>query len=270
MTILEDPAVAAKRERERNVRTVRNLNTVFGEVQHLGPEQQYYKSMVNEQMPLMTRYLREDTKRDESDWSDNSMAPGVALLGAAVARTGFGWHERDTGDKTFDMEHEKDSDKRYKAATDVFDQLLNKMDPQGKWSHGQGLLTRLMLPNSEASRSIFEPLRAELSSLYEKGVPHDDKGLMGYQNTLDSLIERTGDFLGRMVDIDAQLWVEGKNQQGESEKLQKDLLSTAFALKELQRMRTESVKHKYMNDTHLKFSPIQLKKIEVLERKRGF
>src|SRR3989344_8088359 len=95
MTILEDPAVAAKRERERNVRTVRNLNTVFGEVQHLGPEQQYYKSMVNEQMPLMTRYLREDTKRDESDWSDNSMAPGVALLGAAVARTGFGWHERD-------------------------------------------------------------------------------------------------------------------------------------------------------------------------------
>lgn len=262
MTMHVEPNEAAKVESDRNIRTVRNMQEVFDGM-HLGQNEQHLSLMLQEQWPLINKYLRNTTVSESGDGIH--MAPGIAMLGCAMARSGFGRHEIDTGDKKFDEGQEQVSEKRCKAATDVFNQVLGKIFPQGM--SGEVILAGLSIPNGEANRATFEALRTGLSSLYAEGLPHDDLGLLSYQSKIDLLIEQVGDRLGESADINAQLGVDGKITPEESRLYEKDMLTMSIVLKELHNLRWESVRHKYGSHAYDNFSATNLKRIESLERK---
>ncbi len=261
---VDDGEVAAA-ETERNTKNVRNLQEVFSTLA-TSPEEQHISLMLQEQSPLIIKYLKDTTKDGEGGDVYNDMAPGVAMLGFELSRSGFGGEEVDTGDKELNEQNGKTADKRYKAATEVFDQLIRKMYPEGT-SRGDVLLAQLDTPISQGNEATFKTIKDGLTKLYKDGLPHDDKDILQYQRSVDSLINQVGSALGLSAETEAKLGVSGEITPEESKKLRTDMLTMATALKELQNLRRESVRHKYQSRAYENFTPRDLKRIEGLEQK---
>jgi len=265
MVMRVDAEKVAEAEQKRNTETVRNLSEVFGKMD-IGPDDTHMSLMFQEQGPLITKYLKDKTKGGEGGEIYNQMAPGIAMLGFEMARSGFGRGEIDSGDEKLNKELEATSKKRYQAAENVFNQLMNKMYPEGT-SRGDVLIAQLDVPLGEANEPVFSEIKTGLEKLYNEGLPNGDKEILEYQSQIDALIERAGDTLGESAERNAKLGVEGTITTEEQEKYQTDMLTMAMTLKELQNLRRESVRHKYMSRSYDNFQPADLKKIEGLERK---
>jgi len=261
-----DNEAMIKAEQERNIKVIQNLTEVFGGME-ITEDDQHLSLLFQEQSPLLTRYLKKDTVADSGGEIYNKMAPGIAMLGFELARSGFGRGEINSGDPKFDEELEKIAKKRYRAAESVFDQLLNKMYPEST-SGGDVLLRQLEAPQDEAAnQSVFIEIKNMLQALYEKGLPNNDETILKYQNELDLLIEQTGNALGESAETNAKLGVEGKITTEEQSARQTDMLTLAMTLKELQKLRKESVRKKMGSSAYDNISPVEIKRIEDLERR---
>ncbi|MBU0661632.1 hypothetical protein KKG22_05685 [Patescibacteria group bacterium] len=266
MSMHVDDEAMIKAEQKRNVKDIRNLTEVFGGME-LTEDDQHLSLLFQEQSPLITKYLKKDTRGGEGGEIYNQMAPGIAMLGFELARSGFGRSEINSGDPKFDEELERIAKNRYKAAESVFNQLLNKMYPEGT-SSGDVLLRQLEVPQDEAAnQSIFLEIKNKLQALYEKGLPDSDEAILKYQNELDFLIEQTGDALGESAETNAKLGVEGKITPEEQSARQTDMLTLVMTLKELQELRKESVRKKMGSNAYDNISPVEIKRIEDLERR---
>lgn len=253
-------------EQERNINVIRNLTEVFGGME-ITEDDQHLSLLFQEQSPLLTKYLKKDTAGGEGGEIYNQMAPGIAMLGFELARSGFGRSEINSGDPKFDEELEKIAKKRYQAAESVFNQLLNKMYPEGT-SSGDVLLRQLEAPqDATTNQPVFIEIRNQLQALYEKGLPDNDEAILKYQKELDLLIEQTGDALGESAETNAKLGVEGKITVEEQAARQTDMLTLAMTLKELQKIRKESVRKKMGSNAYDNISPVEIKRIEDLERR---
>jgi hypothetical protein len=257
----------AEAEKKRNLQNVRNIQEAFGSMtKTLDQEDQHLSLLLQEQGPLITNYLKKDSRGGQGGDIYKQMAPGIAMLGYQMTNSGFGRHEINTGDKKDEEENEVKAKKLYQAAADVFNQLMQKMYPEGI-SHDDALLAQLDGSLEEANGGIFMQVKNALAELYEKGLPHDNKGISEYQNIIDSLIQLVGNHLGNSVDIQAKLDMDGKGTPEKRENHQADLLTLAMVLKNLHNLRQKLVQHKYGTNAYDNFSPIDLKKIEKLENK---
>ncbi len=256
---------ATEVEKNKNIETIRNLSEVFGKMS-IGSDEKHISLMFQEQGPLITKYLKDKTKGGEGGEIYNQMAPGIAMLGFEMARSGFGREEIDSGDEILNKKLETTSKKRYQAAENVFNQLMNKMYPEGT-SSGEVLTAQLDAPLGKANVPVFAEIKSGLERLYDSGLPNDDKEILEYQSQIDSLIQLVGDTLGESASRNAELGVEGTITTEEQERYQTDMLTMAMALKELHNLRRESVRHKHMSRSYDTFSPTDLKRIEGLEKK---
>jgi hypothetical protein len=266
MKIHVDAKAMEKAEKEGNIKVIRNLTEVFGGME-ITENDQHLSLLFQEQSPLLIKYLKKDTAGGEGGEIYNRMAPGIAILGFEVARSGFGRSEINSGDPKFDEELEKIAKKRYQAAESVFNQLLNKMYPEGT-SSGDVLLRQLEAPqDATTNQPVFLEIRNQLDVLYEGGLPDNYEAILKYQKELDLLIEQTGDALGESAETNTKLGVEGKITVEEQAARQTDMITLAMTLNELQKMRKESVRKKMGSNTYDNISPVEIKRIEDLERR---
>lgn len=257
MSVNSDPV-------ENNVQTLRDLSKVFGGMD-IGKDEQHISLLFQEQSPRIIKYLKESTEGGLGGDQYSDMASGIAMLGFEVARSGFGRGEIDSGDDVLNKKLSEASEQRYRAASNVFGQLLQKMYPEGT-SREQVLLAQLDVPFGEASHGWFTVIKGRLSQLYEQGVPNEDVELLQYQDSIDGLIETVGDSLGRTAESVAKYGVSGEISDKAASDYKTDMLTLAVTLKELQRLRKESVRHKYGSKAYDQLSPSQLHKIEAAER----
>lgn len=267
LNMIVDSDDLIKVEKARDLQNTRNIQEVFyGMSSNLGPEDQNLSLLLQEQGPLIGNYLKKDTPSGQGGEVYNKMAPGVAILGYQMANSGFGRHEIITGDKQFDGEHESMVRKSYKAADELFGQLMQKMYPEGT-SHGDSLLIQLDEPLDKMNEGLFAQLKKALEELYVKGLPFDNKGIIEYRNIIDSLIQSVGGELGVLAEIMAKNNMSSQISPEDLENRQGDILTLAMALKELHNLRRRIVRHKYGSSAYDNFSPLDLKKIENLEVK---
>lgn len=265
MSVDRDDLIQA--EKARDLQNTRNIQEVFyGMSSNLGSEDQSLSLLLQEQGPLIGNYLKKDIPSGQGGEVYKKMAPGVAILGYQMANSGFGRHEISTGDKELDGEHEARVRKSYKAADELFSQLMQKMYPEGT-SHGDSLLIQLDEPLDKMNEGLFGQLKKALGELYEKGLPFDNKGIIEYRNIVDSLIQSVGNEMGTSVETIAKNNMSKQISPEDLENHQGDMLTLAMALRELHNLRKRLVRHKYGSSTYDNFSPLDLKKIEDLEVK---
>jgi len=260
-----DAESAAINEKERNAQTVRDLHEVFGKMD-MGKDGQHLSLLFQEQSPLIVKYLKESTEGGQGGDQYLDMASGIAMLGFEVAQSGFGRGAIDYDDPAFDKEIAETLDRRYKAATAVFDTLLQKMYPEGTNS-GQVLIEQLDIPFEEASQVSFLEIKKGLSDLYEQKWSDGVVEPSQYQDSIDGLIEKVGDTLGETAELVAKSGVSGEMTNEVAENYKRDMLTLADTLKELQKLRKESIRHKYGSSAYEQLSLTQLRKIEDAERK---
>ncbi|MFA5954698.1 MAG: hypothetical protein WC817_04140 [Patescibacteria group bacterium] len=270
VTMHVDAAAAAKAKDQRNVETVRNLGIVFGEMA-LEPDDQHLVLMLQEQGPLITKYLRETLAIGEGDEVRNQLAPGAAMLGFEMARSGFGRQEENAAADNIDNSTKREqavAQKRYQAAENLFTRLMDKMYPDdAEPNYASASIRHAELPKQGACIASLLDVQYFLNELEAKGGPPRDKmEMLKYQSRIDLLIQHTGEVLAEAAETNAKQGVEGTMNDEVQENNRGDMLLLARALRVLQEKRRESVRYKYQSRAYDAASPSVLHKMEASER----
>lgn len=226
----------------------------------LQEEDASFSLLLQEQMPLLTKYLKSSTKWGCGGEIYNEMAPWIAILWYELSRSWFWRWNIDIWNIDSNLELERISKERYYVSLELFDQLLKKMYPEGT-STWYVLSDQLKNPLSRVWATAYWIIKEGIDKIYQWGLPDDNECILDYQNWLDSLIQFTWDTLGKLVELLCGLWKEERSD------INNDLLTLSMVLKELQKLRMESVKHLFVSDSYTKLHPLDLKKIETLSRK---
>ncbi|HET8575164.1 MAG TPA: hypothetical protein VFM02_03285 [Candidatus Paceibacterota bacterium] len=245
--------VSKSEEMKQFIEAAKNLDVVFSVGRNSPNTPDYYVRLLDDQEHLIKDYLNPYKNKKLPKYE---LAPGLAVIGARMAGSGFGFEKPDTGDAELDKEVKTKAMEDYRASEDLFNKMVTKMYPDGLPDQSV-LQHKLNAPLSELGESPFLLFKKDFQFLKEIGSDNREE----YQSVIDGMISRAGGMMRNAAE--AVYRFEDEYSPSQRRGQNEDIMVMAEALAEFQRLRKESIADEsYFADK----SPIQIKEFE--ERRR--